>query len=758
MGKKLKYRDVVKREGPKTFNKRKLNKSNNKNNEKRNKTISNGSFKRKLNQKKNESNKRIRKNSENEHKVEEPIQNQSSESDSEDAVTVDYMKLLRDSFGDKIQKVSNEAVSSESSSSEEELEEESDKTELHKPDEIEREDDDDNDDDDDDNDDDEDDNNDVQNDTQQEEDTVDDSHDPFVKHVCYELHPNLLQNLQSESQHLAEIHKITWPKLGELLIRIPKCETIETVKHTLLDTTTYAIPSPIPKKLHPKDYFIKPQILPNLHLANKSVIKQEETILSSFQQEMFSIINNYQDFYFPERTFDNAEDIRFVYSLHAINHILKTRIKILHHNSKLGKREDVPEEYRDQGLVRPKVLIVVPFKDSAYKVINCMINIMFQEDKGNVVKKLRFVEDYTGNQLYFPKKNPKPDDYEKTFCGNIGDDFKIGLTVTKKSLKLYSDFYSSDIIVASPLGLRTIIKAPGEPDRDFDFLTSIELLILDQTDIFFMQNWFHVMHLFDHLHLKPKELHGTDVSRVRQWCLNLWSKYYRQTLIFSSCQLPHIEALFTKNCTNFAGKVKVANRFESGKINEVYVQMQHIFHKFNAASPVEMVEKRFEFFVEKVLPLHRDTAMTQTLIFIPSYYDYVRIRNHFKKEDVSFVQICEYSKESKVARARDMFFHGDAHFLLYTERYHFYNRIRIKGIRHLIFYQLPCYSHFYSEMCNLMQEFNMNKKVGSMDNMTVSVIYTKYDILQLAPLLGTERAVRMLESERDVHMLLTERR
>jgi U3 small nucleolar RNA-associated protein 25 len=54
-------------------------------------------------------------------------------------------------------------------------------------------------------------------------------------------------------------------------------------------------------------------------------------------------------------------------------------------------------------------------------------------------------------------------------------------------LQLYADFYSADIIVASPLGLRVIVGAEGEEDRDFDFLASVEILVLDQADIFLMQ-------------------------------------------------------------------------------------------------------------------------------------------------------------------------------------------------------------------------------------------------------------------------------
>lgn len=38
--------------------------------------------------------------------------------------------------------------------------------------------------------------------------------------------------------------------------------------------------------------------------------------------------------------------------------------------------------------------------------------------------------------------------------------------------------------------------------------------------------------------------------------------------------------------------------------------------------------------------------MSHTLIFVSSYFDFVRIRNYFKREEAGFVQICEYTKVS----------------------------------------------------------------------------------------------------------------
>lgn len=50
----------------------------------------------------------------------------------------------------------------------------------------------------------------------------------------------------------------------------------------------------------------------------------------------------------------------------------------------------------------------------------------------------------------------------------------------------------------------------------------------------------------------------------------------------------------------------------------------------------------------------------------------------------------------------------------------------------------------------------MNKKIGSMSNMTVTILYTKYDAQQLAAIVGTDRAAQMIQSEKNVHLLVTD--
>ena len=53
------------------------------------------------------------------------------------------------------------------------------------------------------------------------------------------------------------------------------------------------------------------------------------------------------------------------------------------------------------------------------------------------------------------------DDFKKMFTGNTDDFFRVGMVIMRKAVKLFTEFYSSDIIIASPVGLRAIIGAEG---------------------------------------------------------------------------------------------------------------------------------------------------------------------------------------------------------------------------------------------------------------------------------------------------------
>lgn len=378
-----------------------------------------------------------------------------------------------------------------------------------------------------------------------------------------------------------------------------------------------------------------------------------------------------------------------------------------------------------------------------------------------VLNRKRFIEDFGSGDEDLDQlisNGRKPEEYYRTFCGNTDDAFKLGIGVARKALKLYTEFYSSDIIVASPLGLRTVVGVEGEAKRDYDFLASLEILVVDQADVLAMQNWDHVVHIFDHLHLPQISSHGVDFSRVRMWALNQLARYYRQTVLISGVAMPELNAIFNKSCWNYVGKVRVSNPVPAfgGSICRVTVpQIPMVFRRFESTSAASGADDRLEHFVSRIMPDYTQDLMYHTLIFVPSYFDFVRVRNWFaKKSDLDFAEVCEYTKYKKMAAARDRFFHGEHHFLLYTERAHFYKRYTVKGVRHVIFYQLPLQPQTFAEICNFMSPSYVNPKGGSDGNMSCTVLYNRFDVHRLSAVVGSNRAKTMLDSSKNTHMFV----
>ncbi|KAM6973299.1 U3 small nucleolar RNA-associated protein 25 homolog [Aplochiton taeniatus] len=568
----------------------------------------------------------------------------------------------------------------------------------------------------------------------------DDKKDSFLQHLETELSEKDVEGITSGTK--AKTH-IKWPKLGTLLCSTP-LERFGPVGHER-DTS--------PPSIHP---VLEANWNSVNQTANPNEVQQE---LSPLQLELLTLLATYRDVYLPESSpLSQGPQVRVAYCHHALNHVMKANSRVLAHNAQLKEQKSETQccaepqnELRDQGLTRPKVLILVPFRDGALRVVHTFLSLLEKRGKKmDVSHKKRFKEEFGEEQEDKPSDLMRPDDYRAIFCGNIDDHFRIGLSFLKRSVRLYAPFYSSDIIIASPLGLRTLLGAEGENNRDVDFLSSIELLVVDQADIFLMQNWEHLLHVMQHLNLQPLDSHGVDFSRVRMLNLNNWAKHYRQTLVFSSVPDPQINNLLTKHSFNYRGQVTTKNIPIVGSICQVLVQLPHVFQMITTDSFMDQ-DVRFQFFVDKVLPQYRDSVMSHTLIYVPSYFDYVRLRNFMKKEEINFMSLCEYSTKSEVSRARHFFQKGDKQFLLFTERFHFYKRYTIKGIQNLIFYGLPTYPHFYSEVCNMLQVGGQGEEAS----WTCTALYSRYDAQRLTAITGAPRAAQMLQSDKSVHLFIT---
>ncbi|MCJ1379079.1 rRNA-binding ribosome biosynthesis protein utp25 [Xylographa soralifera] len=464
-----------------------------------------------------------------------------------------------------------------------------------------------------------------------------------------------------------------------------------------------------------------------------------------------SRIFTYQDLLFCDRLPTVASDLRTLTCLHALNHIFKTRDRIIKNNARLSKADTIEDvEYRDQGFTRPKVLIILPTRQMCFKAVDTIISLCEPEQQEN---KKRFQDSYS--QTDDGLAPDMPEDFRELFGGNDDDMFRLGMKFTRKTVKYFSQFYNSDIIIASPLGLRMAIGTEDSKKQDHDFLSSIEIVIFDQTDALLMQNWEHVEYIFDHLNLQPKETHGCDFSRVHNWYLDGNARFLRQTIVLTAYNTPEINRLFGHSMLNIAGKVKICKESYEGAMSDLDIQVKQTFSRYDAPALSADPDTRFKYFTTAIVPSLTKFSRVHSakgqgiLVFIPSYMDYVRVRNFLANststQNISFGSISEYTSVRDVARARSHFFSGRHSLLLYTGRAHHFRRYLLRGVQKVIMYSLPDNPFFYREIVEGYLARSISEGTVDVTDASVRSVFSKWDILKLERIVGTKRCAAMIK-------------
>jgi U3 small nucleolar RNA-associated protein 25 len=238
--------------------------------------------------------------------------------------------------------------------------------------------------------------------------------------------------------------------------------------------------------------------------------------------------------------------------------------------------------YQDQGFTRPRVLVLCPFRSSAMKCVDMMRHILGTNT--SVANLEKFTDEFSNPDTDSDSdnddagggpetksvagtergKNTLPDDWKAIFSHqNIDDDFKMGIQMNPGQgkgsgadkgvyMRLFADFAESDIIIASPIGLRFILEKSGSNE---DLLSSIESIVLYQADVMYMQNWDHVQYVLQRTNKLPtNHSPDTDFSRVRPYFLEGLAAQHRQLVVLSAFNAPDILAAFREYGHSKSGK------------------------------------------------------------------------------------------------------------------------------------------------------------------------------------------------------------
>jgi U3 small nucleolar RNA-associated protein 25 len=570
----------------------------------------------------------------------------------------------------------------------------------------------------------------VQGPLEEESDEEEEPHtDPFVHHFADPDDNELARRLKAISENHWTTQRLNVAEGGKCLLQIPGTDQ----------------KAPRTKLAGVQDITLKPRLVEKA----KTVVGE----FSELEQAIAPSLFNYHDVLYGGRTPDNAGRLRHLTCLHALNHIFKTRDRVIKNNAKLAHQtEDDDAEYRDQGFTRPKVLFLLETKQACVRTVQAITELCEFEQQEN---KKRFLDSFSAPEDKFSED--RPDDFRELFEGNDENEFRVGLKFTRKTLKLYSKFYNSDIIFASALGLRRAIESGDPKKKDYDFLSSIEIVIMEQADATLMQNWEHAEYVFSHLNLQPKDAHGCDFSRVRSWYLDGHSANIRQTIVLSAYLAPQINALYNKHMRNVAGRLKYTPDYTNGVIETLtHNNIKQTFTRFESPTPPSDPDARFKFFHSAILPQITRLASTPfdgtggagILVFIPSYLDFVRVRNSLVEADFSYASISEYTDATDVRKARSHFMSGRHAVLLYTGRAHHFHRYNIRGVKRVVFYGIPENPRFYEEVVGFVGK-TLERAEAERRSVWVRCAFSKWEVQALERVVGSKRVAKMVGDKGD---------
>ena len=164
----------------------------------------------------------------------------------------------------------------------------------------------------------------------------------------------------------------------------------------------------------------------------------------------------------------------------------------------------------------------------------------------------------------------------------------------------------------------------------------------------------------------------------------------------------------------------------------------------------EQAGARLEYFGKHILPKIEKVQQPFTLIFVPSYLEFVSLRNYLLKREADyFVSVMEYSRHTEVSRGRARFGQGRKSLMLYTGRAHFFYRHMIRGVRHVIWYGLPEDPAVYHQIVDWCQDETMQTQNSqAVVESSVLALYTSYEAHALERIVGHAHCSRMTKGSK----------
>lgn len=471
-------------------------------------------------------------------------------------------------------------------------------------------------------------------------------------------------------------------------------------------------------------------------------------LMTEAESAEFNTFASYADVLDATRTYANGAAKMELAVLHLLNHWFKSRL-IVAENDRRQATSDADESVRDQGFGKTRIMVCLPMRNIAKKYVDTIVKIL-GFDQTTCHKLEQFEQDFSEmEEAVDPKFKRRPLDYRRQFEGNIDDSFCFGVSLKADRMSIYSHVLNSDILICSPLGLRKRMEKNGDCTVA---LSSIEVLVIDEAHVLMMQNWDQLVSVLGMINKRPTDTTKglNDVNRIFPWALEGRSSRHRQSIIITELTSSDILATF-RSFKNNSGRMICCKSPVEGVLSKVMIPIRQHFLRFSPESLPEVDEARFNFFTEemmknKIYPLIERGV--RTILFVPSYFDFVRVRNFLHRDyRESYTAISEFSSQKSLRRSLGQFTDLERPLLVMTERFYYFKRYFVKMAEVLIFLSPPQFPEFY---CGLIGKLSLTP------NSCVMTIYCRYDTHELARLCGTVRTAQLLARDSEAFSFVTQ--
>lgn len=457
--------------------------------------------------------------------------------------------------------------------------------------------------------------------------------------------------------------------------------------------------------------------------------------LTEESQSLLTSLMSGKDVIFASEKFHDFEIARSCYlmlSAYALSHILKKAQVVDRNNRRLKKKPHLllgerGDEFRDQGPNRPRIYVLAPFRANAYEIIRNWLSLL-NMDPEQVSNYDKFDEEYKDQHV----RNEHAKNWEpwrrELFKGHYDDpnydDFVLGISFNFGGRKMRIQFPKTaqalcavDVIIASPLALSRIsasdhkairlatsasIEKNGQQEDEIpmvmDFLSGIELLIVDRFDALAMQNSENCRDLLNAVNSPAVATISADINRIEEkFFSSETARAARQTVIISGSITLNSSDL---NLNLRSDPILVESARSGSSLNRAL--KQKIKQQFFIRVPlsVTLLEYFKENFWKEV-----GNEIKHLVIVVANTQDWTPLQEFFTDEGIVDCFLSDIALSDIAGKRRKQIKHilrafreGDIRTIVVSERLLWYQRIRITGAKHALFLGCPTTDSIYADI------------------------------------------------------------